>query len=71
MKDFSKSRKILSGLIDKYPNYTDAVVNLRRLNELAKSSQSLTSFQAETTQFEDPLLQAFAQDEIDYSFDIN
>ena len=68
MKDFATSRKILSGLIDKYPNYSDAVVNLQRLNELVRDNQLHTSSQSETTHFDDPLLQAFAQDEIDYSF---
>ena len=68
MKDFATSRKILSGLIDKYPNYSDAVVNLQRLNELVRDNQLHTSSQSETSHFDDPLLQAFAQDEIDYSF---
>lgn len=70
MHSYDESRAILNKLLAKYPDYSDASSNLNRLDALTNQSSlsDVNSSEAVSTFDNDPLLLAFAKEEVDYSF---
>ena len=70
MKDFEASKLILKKILNLYPDYSDAKLNLARLESLeqglGKNNESIVSPSSDNV--DDPLLLAFAQEEVDYSY---
>ena len=67
---YDESRSILNNLLAKYSDYSDARSNLNRLESIIqqRSAQDLVNSDESSTYDDDPLLLAFAKDEVDYSF---
>ena len=67
---YDESRSILTNLLAKYKDYSDARLNLNRLDAISQQTPVPGHVNiAESPTFDDdPLLLAFAKDEVDYSF---
>lgn len=66
---YDESRSILNNLLAKYEDYSDARLNLNRLDAISQQRSAPGHLNNDDPTFDDdPLLLAFAKDEVDYSF---
>ena len=73
LSEFDKARTLLLSVLEIQPSYREAIDNLNRLDQLVNSrptddcSSAHSTGSANTLSFQDPLLFAFDQSEIDHS----